>query len=226
MTSSSVPAGESGRTPSSITERILARALFWIWRTRSFVTPMILPTSSSVRPGLFLLLPVEAAANHGLFNAGEVSKVAIDDGLEFINAIVLDLIPAPVGPIALLHFRFKFDRETGAMLGRFHGRAAERLENRPARIGAELEAAIDIEFVDGSQQGHVAFAHDFSEIDIAGACALSPSRGRCREVGPDEVFAEVLELAMPIEELLRLSKRERCRIDLLFEEPTGRLLVQ
>ena len=80
-------------------------------------------------------------------------------------------------------------------------RPAERLENRPAGIRAELEAAIDVEFVHGAQQGHVAFADDLGKIDIAQPGALG-HRQHQREVGADQVFAEVLELAMPFQELL------------------------
>ena len=83
---------------------------------------------------------------------------------------------------------------------RLQGRAAERLENRPAGIRAELEAAIDVELVHRADQGHVAFADDLGEIHVAQPRPLG-HRQHQREVGADEVFAEVLEAAMPFQEL-------------------------
>ena len=88
---------------------------------------------------------------------------------------------------------------------RLQRRAAERLEDRAARVRAELEAAVDVELVHGADQGHVAFADDLGEVHVAQARALG-HRQHQRQVRADQVFAEVLEPAVPLEELLGASR--------------------
>src|SRR5207247_11098695 len=94
---------------------------------------------------LFRLLPVEAAADDGLLGIGQVGEVAIDDLLELVDAILLDRIALAIGPVALFHLRLELHRETGLVPAGLHRRAAERLEDRAARVRAELESLIDVE---------------------------------------------------------------------------------
>src|SRR5688572_12192949 len=122
--------------------------------------------------GRLRLLPVEAATDDGLLDVRELGQVAIDDLLELIHAILFDDVAATVVPVALFHLRLKFDREMGLVMAGLHGRAAEGLQNRPARVRAELEALVDIELIDSPHEGHVAFADDLSEVHVAEARPL------------------------------------------------------
>src|SRR5688572_30135564 len=64
---------------------------------------------------LGLLLPVEAAADHGLLDVRQRREVAVDDGLELIDALLLDRLAALVGPVALLEVGLELDREARAV---------------------------------------------------------------------------------------------------------------
>ena len=66
--------------------------------------------------GIVFLLPIESAFDHRLFDGAQLSKIIIDDRLQFINAFFLNLIAASINPIALFHIRFKFNRETRVIL--------------------------------------------------------------------------------------------------------------
>src|SRR5207237_3073837 len=102
-------------------------------------------------------------------------------------------------PVALLHVRLKLNRESRAMPAVLERSAAERLEDRAAGVRAELEAALDIELVDGADQRHIAFRNDLGKVDVAQSCALGHRQPQ-RQVGANQVFAEVLKTAMPLQE--------------------------
>ena len=63
--------------------------------------------------GCLFLLPVEAAADDGLLDRGQIGQIAIDDGFELVDAVLFDLIAAFVGPVALLPFRARIRRGSG-----------------------------------------------------------------------------------------------------------------
>ena len=90
-----------------------------------------------------------------------------------------------------------------AVLAQLHALTRERLEDRPARVGAELEAATAVELVDRAEQRHVALADQVGEVHLAHAGALCHGQHQ-REIGLGDLLSIRLCDSIPAQQDLGL----------------------
>ncbi len=166
---------------------------------------------------VFDLLPVEALTDDGLFDVGEVCEVSVDDVFEFDDEVIFDGVAAFFAPVGFFEIGLELDGEAGAVPAVLLSGATEGLEDGAAGVGGEFESSIDVEFFDGAEEGHVAFADDLGEVDVAEAGSFGHGENEC-EVGADEVFAEVLTAGVPEDHFLGGLGGEALGLDFSFEE--------